>query len=505
VLEERVLLSGDVVVGFGDVYGVRGSIDVDQVGNYTQEDGGTLEIEINSTTSFDRVQIAGQATLDGRLRVLVDPSYQPAEGDTFAVLSLSQPADGNFSDWEGIQLSNQFRLVPVLGPSSLQLVVSQTSSEIAFRTGSATSANQIATAIGGGSGSVTLTDVELSLSSFIHVRGNFTVEKHATERVTLATGLPQNLGEAGAAAPVRDYLEQVIQAASANDPTIEVSENLAQITNWPVSMLTFGLANAEVFVGYGLPDLASANWAQADDLFGFAFHNVEFGFSWAWTSNPSLLIPSIYNPLQSFFGATMSAQNAEFVGGGDVLQFSGTGFELQWNDNFGRWPMGMGPAVIDWATSYPSSSADGVGKPIPTGQTDENGNPKSIRIAHDGNQRLGLGIQHAQATIADFIHIDGSLYFEKGPQQLVTLATGLPQNLGESAAAALIQPFVDAVAAAGLGIEFPSVDDDGNPIPRYSRITGWDVATTYLGGHDLDVFVGYGSPDFSQVQLDERQ
>jgi hypothetical protein len=44
----------------------------------------------------------------------------------------------------------------------------------------------------------------------------------------------------------------------------------------------------------------------------------------------------------------------------------------------------------------------------------------------------------------------------------------------------------------------PSVDDDGNPIPRYSRITGWDVATTYLGGHDLDVFVGYGSPDFSK-------
>ncbi|MFM9067371.1 MAG: hypothetical protein ACKOUR_08595, partial [Planctomycetota bacterium] len=497
-LEERLLLSNDVVVGFGDVYGVRSRIDVDQVDNYTQEDGGTLEIEINSTTSFDRVQIAGQATLDGRLKVLVDPSYQPAEGDTFAVLSLSQPADGNFTDWEGIQLSNQFRLVPVLGPNSLQLVVSQTSSEIAFRTGSATSANQIATAIGGGSGSVTLTDVELSLSAFIHVRGNFTVEKHATERVTLATGLPQNLGEAAAAEPVRDYLEQVLQAASANDPTIEVSENLGQITNWPVSMLTFGLANAEVFVGYGVPNLAAADWATADDLFGFAFHDVEFGFSWAWTSNPSLLIPSIYNPLQSFFGATMSAQNAELVGGGDVLQFAGTGFELQWNDNFGRWPLGMGPAVIDWATSYPTSSAGGFGKAIPTGEVDANGNLTFIRIAHDGNQRLGLGIQHAEVTIADFIHIDGSLYFEKGPQQLVTLATGLPQNLGESAAAALVQPFVDAVAEAGLGIEFPSEDDDGNPIPRYSRITGWDVATTYLGGHDLDVFVGYGSPDFTK-------
>ncbi|MGV2341028.1 MAG UNVERIFIED_CONTAM: hypothetical protein LVR18_45915 [Planctomycetaceae bacterium] len=107
-------------------------------------------------------------------------------------------------------------------------------------------------------------------------------------------------------------------------------------------------------------------------------------------------------------------------------------------------------------------------------------------------------MQHAAVSIADFIHMDGSFYFEKGPQQKITIATGLPQNLGESAAAAAIQPFVDAVAAAGLGIEFPSVDDDGNPIPRYSRITGWDVATTYLGGHDLDVFVGYGSPDFSK-------
>jgi hypothetical protein len=52
-----------------------------------------------------------------------------------------------------------------------------------------------------------------------------------------------------------------------------------------------------------------------------------------------------------------------------------------------------------------------------------------------------------EVTIADFIHIDGSLYFEKGPQQLVTLATGLPQNLGESAAAAADS----AVCGCGCG------------------------------------------------------
>ncbi|MEY2724978.1 MAG: hypothetical protein RLZZ458_845, partial [Planctomycetota bacterium] len=496
-LEERVLLSNDVLVGLGEVYGQRGQIELNQVDDYTQTDGGTLEVEISSPTSFDRLQIAGAATLDGRLRVLVDPSYEPQEGDTFPILQLASPADGNFSDWEGVQLTSRFRLVPVLGPQSLQLVVSQTSNEVAFRAGTTTAANQIATAIGGGTGSIVLTDVELSLSAFVHVRGSFSFQKHATERVTLATGLPQNLGEAQAAEPVREYLETLIQTASAADSTITVSDNLSQIFNWPVSMMTFGAADADVFVGMGRPDLSDPAWDQDGDLFGFAFRDVDFAFAWAWTANPSLLLPGAFNPLQSFFGATLSAESGQLLGGGDILELQGSGFELQWNDNFGRWPLNMGPAVIDWQTSYPTTSGGAMGKPVATGGTDANGNPQYLYIAHDGNQRLGVGVEHARAVMADFVYVEGSLYFERSPQQKVTLATGLPQNLGESAAAAWLQPFVDAVASAGLGIEFPETDSlTGLPIPRYSRITGWDVATTYIGGSDLNVFVGYGNPNF---------
>jgi hypothetical protein len=123
-----------------------------------------------------------------------------------------------------------------------------------------------------------------------------------------------------------------------------------------------------------------------------------------------------------------------------------------------------------------------VGKPIRTGAKDAGGRDIYVYMGHDGNQRQALGVEHAEVSIADFIHMDGSFYFEKGPQQKITIATGLPQNLGESAAAAAIQPFVDAVAAAGLGIEFPSVDDDGNPIPRYSRITAGTWLRLTLAG-----------------------
>jgi hypothetical protein len=83
--------------------------------------------------------------------------------------------------------------------------------------------------------------------------------------------------------------------------------------------------------------------------------------------------------LDSFYAATLTAEHAGFVGGGDYLTIEATGFELQWNDNTGRWPLDMGPAVVDWAVTFPAvdSDLDGklepVGKPIRTGAKDAGG------------------------------------------------------------------------------------------------------------------------------------
>jgi diaminopimelate decarboxylase len=46
---------------------------------------------------------------------------------------------------------------------------------------------------------------------------------------------------------------------------------------------------------------------------------------------------------------------------------------------------------------------------------------------------------------------------------------------------------VDAALGAGLGIGVSE---------NLGTITGWDVATTYFGAHDIDLFVGFGDPDF---------
>ncbi|MGV2341024.1 MAG UNVERIFIED_CONTAM: hypothetical protein LVR18_45895 [Planctomycetaceae bacterium] len=91
---------------------------------------------------------------------------------------------------------------------------------------------------------------------------------------------------------------------------------------------------------------------------------------------------------------------------------------------------------MDWAVTFPAvdSDLDGelepVGKPIRTVRKDAGGRDIYVYMGHDGNQRQALGVQHAEVSIADFIHMDGSFYFEKGPQQKITIATGLPQNLG---------------------------------------------------------------------------
>ncbi|MGV2341023.1 MAG UNVERIFIED_CONTAM: hypothetical protein LVR18_45890 [Planctomycetaceae bacterium] len=317
------------------------------------------------------------------------------------------------------------------------------------------------------------------------------------------------MAESAAAAAIQPFVDAVAAAGLGIEfPSVDDDGNpiprYSRITGWDVATTYLGGHDLDVFVGYGSPDFSKSDWMNDSDLYGFGFEGVTSGYASMDSTTPAALRAFAGGALDSFYAATLTAEHAGFVGGGDYLTIEATGFELQWNDNTGRWPLDMGPAVVDWAVTFPAvdSDLDGklepVGKPIRTGAKDAGGRDIYVYMGHDGNQRQALGVQHAAVSIADFIHMDGSFYFEKGPQQKITIATGLPQNLGESAAAAAIQPFVDAVAAAGLGIAFPSVDDDGNPIPRYSRITGWDVATTYLGGHDVDVFVGFGSPDFSK-------
>src|SRR5262249_59200749 len=65
-------------------------------GNFAQGPGGTLDLEVFSASTYDRVFITGTAALNGTL--LVTPvGYTPVNGDQYALLSYSGSPTGTFA------------------------------------------------------------------------------------------------------------------------------------------------------------------------------------------------------------------------------------------------------------------------------------------------------------------------------------------------------------------------------------------------------------------------
>ncbi|WP_146183252.1 hypothetical protein, partial [Limnohabitans sp. Bal53] len=310
----------------------------------------------------------------------------------------------------------------------------------------------------------------MDIAGFIHAQGSFNFEKGPQQLVTLGTGLPQGLANSALysqfAQPVLNNMLNVSTGA-------QLSENLGTITGWDVAVSYFGASDINVFVGYGSPDFDQDKWSETSGLFGFAFEGVDFAYANMQTTLPAVLKAPFLGALDGFYAAKLNAQSAAFVGGGEILNVEAKNLELRLNDNDANWfpgtPLEMGPAVIDWAASFPADDEAGTaaGLGIKTGAylksededtseyavedealgyyTDSLGQrvnaqgfllddlgariDQLITLDFDGNQRLGVSVEDMRMDIAGFIHAQGSFNFEKGPQQLVTLGTGLPQGL----------------------------------------------------------------------------
>lgn len=69
-------------------------------GNYTQQAGGMLTIELGGTmpgSGHDQLAVLGNAALNGRLRVLTTNSYIPPNGQTFTILTTTGTRSGTFN------------------------------------------------------------------------------------------------------------------------------------------------------------------------------------------------------------------------------------------------------------------------------------------------------------------------------------------------------------------------------------------------------------------------
>jgi hypothetical protein len=79
-------------------------------GNYTQGAGGTLQVEIDGTgqgTTHDWLAVGGNASLNGTLAIVNNPSFDPALTDTFDVLTAVGTVSGTFSPVTGAVLTGK--------------------------------------------------------------------------------------------------------------------------------------------------------------------------------------------------------------------------------------------------------------------------------------------------------------------------------------------------------------------------------------------------------------
>ena len=147
---------------------VCGDLTID--GNYVQENSGQLEINIAGATDFSRLTVTGSVTLDGTLRVSLLGGFLPKQGDSFEVMDFAS-RQGDFSQWEGLDLSNGLMLdhvydeqslilrIGVVSPATPTLVTTASPADVTLGSGGAPTLSDSAVLSGGHqeTGSITFT------------------------------------------------------------------------------------------------------------------------------------------------------------------------------------------------------------------------------------------------------------------------------------------------------------------------------------------------------------
>ena len=317
----------------------------------------------------------------------------------------------------------------------------------------------------------------IDLLDFIHLKGSFFFEKGPQQLVEIATGIPANLGALLGSIGLDSIADTIAGIAG-----VDIGENFGTISGWDVATMMLGMSGVMGFAGFGSPDFSDPDWAKSDDLFGFILDDMDLALG---------IMESTFDRIQGlkkFIGLSAAAGTVAFTAyGSDWLNLSAQNVEVVLNDNPDNWPGDMGPAVIDWANTDWNDGDDTPGLQVPTGAKNPDGTNKTMTIGWDGNQRIGVSSELARIDLLKFLHLQGSFFFEKGPQQLVEIATGIPLNIGQALGAAGLDDVADSIASqAGVTIG-----------ADFATISGWDVATMMLGMSNVMGFAGFGDPDFS--------
>jgi len=305
-------------------------------------------------------------------------------------------------------------------------------------------------------GLLELPDVDICIGDFVHLKGNMSVELDSSYLVNLATHFPSNVTGAIDDLVVDPLLDQLDIIPEIIRP--DLSDDLAVFNNWNVQALKFGASDVSAFIGLGDPDFSTPLEDQ-DGILGFGVQNLNVGFGvfrsddqYGMTDPPTM------------YALKAMADSFGVYGFGDW--FSVEGKDILVNVNTGdKWvdSLNIKPA-IDFSSSFPAKDDSPAGLEIKTG-----GNP--VYLDFDGEERIGLEVGDATVSVFDFVHVNGSFAFEKGPSMPVTIDTGVSADLaGESG------------------------------IPE--TIAGVEVSSMTVGASNVNAFVGLNGPYYEDTNND---
>lgn len=462
---------------------------------------GTLRIEIAGTgragfpDGFDQINVIGEAVLGGALELQILNGFQPTLGQSFEFMTFGS-VSGDFSSITGFDLGNGLYLEGVKGGNSYTLEVvdhlpAVNQGDTSIVAGSLGDRIAVEAFFNGGSvgGSISVDNVWLRISDFVHVSGSLSIGKGPTEFVDVRTGLTQMQADIVLAGSIM---------TSDSDPggdTLARTTDGSIIWNLPVEVFTLGLSGADVFVGY-TESLAAASAdgdltrveLEAVNASGVFLNEVSVGLALMHLAGSVPEAPLLANAKLSFAALQVDAADVVFLGIPEV-ELGVNNLQVRLNQgvaNPSAWPALPGQAgpVVDFKRSYPDNSAAGApdGDSLPDGfqvNTSVSGDP--VALLWD-QPVIGVSADNALLRISDFVYVSGGFSFNKGPIHKVDVRTGLDSLT-----------LVQKIALFGDIKESATDPVDGSLARTAAGDMIWNlpVETLDFGLSGVDVFVGY--------------
>jgi hypothetical protein len=335
---------------------------------------------------------------------------------------------------------------------------------------------ELSISIDGITGSIDIPNLTIELADFIYFQGDFKLTLGDTFTADAYTGIDPMLG--GAIDSMLDLATNELAKLAIGDELDLSDANLVQRLlgfNEDFSVLegvnytgtSFGASNVNLFVGGGRPDF---NRPLADQgLIGFGMQDLDLAIGVYTPTLPGVLDTLFGDSVKDVVSIKATADELGAYGFGDFLKILGRDITLEYNDG-GQWlelframPIYSGMTTrkteIDPETLQVTTT-NYVGHVVGTGD-------EPVALDFNGPPVMGLDIGLAEISLADFVHLRGSLAFRKGEIYNVKIDPG------------------------GLG---PLLNDIGDVSGVDLNNINLNVQAMTLGGANLEGFAGIGGP-----------